>query len=304
MKYRLLGLDLDGTLLNERGIVSEANRLAVAAARERGVLVVPCTGRGWQESKEPMQAIFGDVMFKEGSHTPASSSADLPQPGVFNTGAAVCDVRSGRSLDLACIEPHVALRIVEVLQEMPEAVLVFRDLSAVGHDYLVTGQGSLTPNTQWWFQRSGATVHYQRQVSVEDLRHSLRVGIVAGPARMEVAKAKLRETVGDKIFFHSFEAVQMPVPSESMHILEIFAAGVDKWRGLSWVAQAHDIAPEEIACIGDEVNDLQMLRGAGCGIAMGNGIAEAKAAAKHVTRSHREDGVAYAIQQLLSGHWN
>jgi len=303
MKYRLIGLDLDGTLLNERGVVSEANRAAVAKARAAGVLVVPCTGRGWQESKEPMQAIFGDVMFKEGSRAAAQTSADMPQPGVFNTGAAVCDVRTGCALDLAIIEPHLALSIVQTMHDMPEAVLVFRDLAQVGHDYLVTGRGSLTPNTQWWFQKSGATVHYQREVTAEDLRHSLRVGIVAQPARMEIAKAKLRAAVGDQVFFHSFEALQMPDRSESMHILEIFASGVDKWRGLSWVAQARGIEPEEIACMGDEVNDLQMLRGAGCGIAMGNAIADAKAAAKYITLHHREDGVAHAIEQLMSGRW-
>lgn len=303
MKYRMIGLDLDGTLLNERGVVSEGNRKAVAKAREHGVLVVPCTGRGWNESKEAMQAIFGDVVFKEGSPVPALSARELPQPGVFNTGAAVCDVHTGKSLDIAMIEPHVAYTIVQHLRDMPEAVLVFRDLSAVGHDYLVTGNGSLTSNTQWWFQKSGATVHYQREVSADDLRHSLRVGIVGHPARMEIAKERLRSTVGQQVFFHSFEAVQMPDRSESMHILEIFAAGVDKWRGLSWVAQARGIDASEIACIGDEINDLQMLRAAGCGIAMGNGVEQAKAAARFVTRDHRNDGVAHAIEQLLSETW-
>ncbi len=299
----MIGLDLDGTLLNERGVVSEANRLAVARAREAGVMVVPCTGRGWQEAKEPMQAIFGEVSFKESSHEAASDSRDMPLPGVFNTGAAVCDVRSGRSLDLAIIEPHLAHEIVQCLRHLPESILIFRDISQVGHDYMVTGQGSLTPNTQWWFQKSGATVHYQSDVAIDDLRHTLRVGIVASPVRMRTATERLCEALGDRVFFHSFEAVQMPDPSESMHILEIFAAGVDKWRGLSWVAQAHGIEPDEIACMGDEVNDLQMLRAAGCPIAMGNAIADAKAAARYVTKSHREDGVAYAIDQLMSGRW-
>jgi len=303
MRYRLLGLDLDGSLLNERGRVSDANRLAVAAVRQRGVLVVPCTGRGWQESKEPMQALFGNVDFKETDSATARDASELPHPGVFITGAAVCDVRTGKSLDLAVIEPTLAHAIVEHLRDMPEAVLAFRDISQVGHDYLITGQGTLTPNTQWWFQRSGATVHYQRDVTVDDLRHTLRVGMVATPARMEVAKQRVRQAVGERVFFHSFEAVQMPPPGESVHILEIFAAGVDKWRGLSWVAQAHGIAPEEIACIGDEINDLQMLRAAGCGIAMGNAIGQAKEAARYVTRDNRNDGVAYAIEQLMSGAW-
>ena len=128
-------------------------------------------------------------------------------------------------------------------------------------------------------------------------------GFGAGGAATPGSAQDFVVNVGDRVFFHSFEAVQMPPPAESVHILEVFAAGVDKWRGLSWVAQSHGIAPDEIACIGDEINDVQMLRAAGCGIAMGNGIEAAKKAARYVTKDNRNDGVAFAIEQLLSGKW-
>ena len=59
------------------------------------------------------------------------------------------------------------------------AVLVFRDRGRAGHDYLVTGQGELSRNTQWWFEVTGATVHFDRQLSEANLHHALRVGIVA-----------------------------------------------------------------------------------------------------------------------------
>ena len=303
MKYRLIGIDLDGTLLDPRGKVSPANRAAVHKALDAGVMIVPCTGRGWNESKEPLETLFGGVQWKDGSHAAAASAEELLSPGVFVTGAAVCDVRTGRSLDLAMIEPHVALELVDALKDMPEAVLVYRDLASVGHEYLITGSGSLTPNTQWWFQRSGATVHYQREVGAGDLRSTLRVGVVARRETMVPAKERVRQRLGEQVFFHSFEAVQMPDPSESMHILEVFAAGVDKWRGLEWVAQSRGIKAEEIAVIGDEINDLQMLQNAGCGIAMGNAIEPARKAARYTTRDNASDGVAHAIERLLAGDW-
>lgn len=303
MRYRLIGLDLDGTLLDPQGRVSPANRAAVAAAQMAGAMVVPCTGRGWNESKEVMQAIFGRVDFSGHRRDAARSDADIAAPGIFVSGAAVSDVRTGRSLDLAVIEPHLAHAIVQELRDLPEAVLVFRELSQAGHDYLVTGDGALTPNTQWWFQRSGATVHFQKDVTPADLHHSLRVAVVARQARMAPARQRLERALGDKVFFHHFQAVQNPDPTEAMHILEIFAAGVDKWRGIEWVAQAHGISREEIAVIGDEINDLTMLRQAGCGIAMGNATGEAKAAARYVTLDNHSDGVAHAIEQLLAGTW-
>ncbi|MEX2215738.1 MAG: HAD family hydrolase [Phycisphaeraceae bacterium] len=303
MKYRLIGIDLDGTLLDARGKVSDGNRDAVRRALEAGVMVVPCTGRGWNEAKEPLETVFGGVKWKDGSHTSAGSAGELASPGVFVTGAAVCDVRGGKSLDLAMIEPHVAMELVDALRDMPEAVLVYRDLASVGHDYLITGRGSLTPNTQWWFQRSGATVHYQREVNADDLQGTLRVGVVARRDSMEPAKERVRERLGEQVFFHSFQAVQMPDPAESMHILEVFAAGVDKWRGIEWVAQAHGITAAEIAVIGDEINDVQMLANAGCGIAMGNAIEQVRKVARYTTHENTRDGVAHAIEQLLVGRW-
>ena len=73
------------------------------------------------------------------------------------------------------------MELTNFLFDMPEAVLVFRDANLVGHDYLVTGKGSLTANTEWWFQATGANVHFQRDLTLDDLHHTLRVGIVAGP---------------------------------------------------------------------------------------------------------------------------
>jgi hypothetical protein len=285
MRYRMIGIDLDGTLLDRRGRVSDENRRAVERARDAGVIVVPCTGRGWRESREALAAI------------------DAAGPGVFVTGAAVSDAQSGRTLDLAQIEPHLVLRIIRHLADQPEAVLVFRDEALAGHDYLVTGAGSLTPNTQWWFQRTGATVHYQQHVSLDDVHHCLRVGVVATEPRMRQLTAHLRRHLTGRVLLHSFAAVQMPDPAQTLHILEVFAPGVDKWRGLTWIARAHGIEGDQIAVIGDEINDVQMLASAGCGIAMGNAIDEAKALASHVTADCDHAGVAVAIGRLLSGEW-
>jgi hydroxymethylpyrimidine pyrophosphatase-like HAD family hydrolase len=101
----------------------------------------------------------------------------------------------------------------------------------------------------------------------------------------------------------SFEAVQMPDPSENVHVLEIFAPGVDKWRGLAWLAERHGIRPDQIAALGDQINDVAMIQAAGCGIAMGNAINSVKAAADHVTLDHNQHGVAFAIDQLLAERW-
>jgi 5-amino-6-(5-phospho-D-ribitylamino)uracil phosphatase len=315
MQYKMIAIDLDGTLLNDDGLVSPQNRSAIAKARDAGVLVVPCTGRCWLESAGAIEQMFG-TRVERGSDRGGGGKMDsfnrtgvteydsgLHQPGVFVTGASVCDVRSGIALDLAAIGPQLTKRIVDALHDLPDAVLVFRDVDQVGHDYLITGLGEMTPNTRWWFEQWDARVHHQEIVSHDALDFSLRVGMVANVGRMPQVVERLQGAFDDELFFHHFEAIKSPVVSECMHILEIFAKGVDKWRGLSWLAQHHDFEPSQIAAIGDEINDVQMLKHAGCGVAMESGINQVKDVADRVAPGNNDHGVAVAIEKMLAGAW-
>ncbi len=86
-----------------------------------------------------------------------------------------------------------------------------------------------------------------------------------------------------------------------MHILELFAAKINKWAAISWYLDQHGIDPQGVAAIGDQTNDVPMIESAGIGIAMGNAIAEVKSHAKYTTASNEEDGVAHAINAILDG---
>ena len=281
----MLAIDLDGTLLDRRGEISAENLAAVVAAQDAGMMIVPCTGRAWRESRSVLEPL-GRI-----------------ELGVFVTGAVVGEIPTGKSLDIAMIEPHLALALVRFMEHLPEAVLVFREANLCGHDYLVTGHGSLPPATRWWFEATESTVHYQRNVTVEDLRHTLRVGVVAAAQRVTPLTAELRQAFGEQVLVQSFEAIQAVEPDQEVHILEVFAAGVDKWRGLDWIAYQKQIKPHQIVAIGDQINDLAMLRAAGCSIAMGNAVDAVKEAAHHVTLDCDEHGVAHAIRLLLDGQW-
>jgi len=284
---RLVGIDLDGTLLNPAGRIDPQDAAAVRRAMEAGITVVPCTGRAWHEAR----------------HVLRQPPMDELALGIFVTGACVRDIRTGASHDIAVIEPHLAQEIVQHLSPLPEAVLVLREHPLAGHDYLVTGRGELSANTRWWFEHTGADVVHRPDVTLADLRHCLRVGVVASRDRVGRIEADLAAAFGEAISLHSFEALTSPDPAESVHIVEVFARGVDKWRGLRWLCDRHGIKPEQVACIGDEVNDVAMVARAGCGIAMGNAIEPVKKAARFVTHGHNQAGVAHALQQVISGRW-
>lgn len=285
MDYRLLAIDLDGTLLCPEGKVSRENLNAIAEAHAAGLTVVPCTGRGWREAKYVLEQVPGLGL------------------GVFVTGAAVTDVYQGITQHHTALDTGTAAELIDFLKDEPLAVLAYREPNRVGHEYLVTGNGELTTNSRWWFDFTGSIVHEQRRVTALDLEHTLRIGMVAPGSRMPGILARVSERFAGRVEAHAFAAVQSPDPDEAVHILEVFAPGVDKWHGLSWVADRMGIGPDKVAVIGDEINDVAMLRAAGCSIAMENATDAAKEHAAYVTKPNHDGGVAHAIRQILDGVW-
>ena len=281
----MIAIDLDGTLLNQHVRISQRNIDAVKKAQDAGVLIVPCTGRAWRESIDPLDGM------------------PPPPVGIFVNGAVVTEISSAESLNLVVMDPGLVSQVIEILYNEPEAVLVFREGNLAGYDYLVTGGGELASNSTWWFRTSNARVHYLSAPSTDDLLHCLRISIVAVQPRIVQIIDRLDQKYGPQLSMHHFPAVQLPSDREVLHVLEIFNAGVDKWRGINWIAERHQIDIAEIATIGDQVNDLAMIQNAGCSIAMGNAVESIKAAADYITFDNESDGVAHAIDHVLDGVW-
>jgi hydroxymethylpyrimidine pyrophosphatase-like HAD family hydrolase len=89
------------------------------------------------------------------------------------------------------------------------------------------------------------------------------------------------------------------VPAYAVEVLEVFDPAVNKWEGILHVARRHGIEAEQIIAVGDDVNDIPMLRNAGLGVAMGNARPEALAVAKRVIGPNTEDGLAVFLEELV-----
>ncbi|MGB0768694.1 MAG: HAD-IIB family hydrolase [Phycisphaeraceae bacterium] len=285
MRYRLIAIDLDGTLLCPEGKVSEANRAALRAASEAGAMVIPCTGRGWGESRGVVDAM------------------PETEVGVFNTGAMVVGLRDGQTRNRAAFDVDLARALVALMAEQDEAVLLYTDPVETGFEYVVTGRGEPTTNTKWWFDHNDLRWAVRPKLDAAVLEHVVRIGSIALGSRAREVVDTLRDSFGDRVEAFSFAALQDPGAAEPSHIVECFSAGVTKWRGIEWVAAQNGVKPREIAVIGDQINDVPMFERAGCAVAMGNAIPVIKESAHYHTLRNDEHGVAHAIGKMLDGEW-
>lgn len=305
-KYDILALDLDGTLLGPDGRVSDANAQAVERARRAGIEVVLCTGRGYRESGEAIQAIRADRI----------AAGRSVAPVVVSGGAMIVDASTSRTLHRWPLDPGMAAEVCDLFASMNRAPLLLKDFDAAGYDYLVINSGPIEPPTQWWFEHMPVEVRFISSLDDDEHpEHTVRVGFAASTSVMTEMAAAVRAQFGRRAVIHAFAAVSSaedrvgadgkPIvgKDENIHLIEVFDAQVSKWTAIHRLALEQGIARERVAAIGDEINDLAMIEGAGLGIAMGNAIDEVQRAAQRQTLHHADHGVAYAIDKILTGEW-
>jgi len=262
---KLIALDLDGTLLNERGGLTQASRDAVAAARAAGVRVVLATGRPAPEAawfaREAgcdelavclggaalVQARTGEILFRQ----------DIPEP----SGRRALELCLGREIELMIFAGDQILvdpfSKASLLRTYPYAA--FHDAAVVTEDPLAYMAGRGLPLTK--LHGDWAPGNYP----LRELSALPGVALTASNAR-------------------DFEVV---------------AGGVDKGRALGLLAERYGLTLEDCAAVGDSDNDLAMLRAVGAPIAMGNASQAVKEAAVWVAPSNREEGAAAAILRCL-----
>ena len=275
----MIAIDLDGTLLSPNGQVSPRAKAAVHRALEAGLLVCFATGRNFTESR----SIIEDV----GHYASA----------VFVGGAMVIDTRHRVTLHRMLMEPALAAEVCEELESAGHAALALQDTAAAGVDYLMTADVEPNEATSQWMKVTAATFRRIKSLATYKHEHTIRCGIVAGLDDIAVMKKRLATRFGDRIFHHS-----VFVPAYNVEVLEVFDPSVNKWEGILHVARNHGILPEQIIAIGDDVNDLHMIRNAGLGVAMGNARPEVLAIAKRVIGSNAEDGLAVFLEELVETH--
>jgi hypothetical protein len=275
----MIAIDLDGTLLSPGGRVTPRAKAAVHSALEAGLLVCFATGRNWTESRLILDAV------------------EHYATAVFVGGAMVIDTHQRLTLHRTMMEPQLAAEVCGFLESAGHAVLALQDTSTAGIDYLVSGDVPLNEPTALWMEVTHAVVHRVPRLGSYAHDHTVRVGIVATLEQLCSVREQMIARFGDRIVSQN-----LSVPVAGIEVMEVFDPAVNKWEGVMHVARRHQIEPEQIIAIGDDVNDIPMIRNAGLGVAMGNAKPEVKAAARRVIGSNKEEGLAVFLEELIAQH--
>ena len=277
--YRLIAIDLDGTLLGPDGKLSRRTKSAVHSALSSGLRICFATGRNWTESRSVIQ---------ESEHHDWA---------VFVGGAMVVDTKNGATVRRTLVEPKLAAEICAFIESKGHAALALQDTGVADVDYLATIDAPLNESTERWIRATGALMQRVKGLGSHGHPHTVRLGIVASTAVATLFLDDLVAEFGQRIACH-----RVGVTPHGSDVLEIFGPSVSKWEGVRHIAEKYGIQQSQVIAVGDDVNDLAMIRSAGLGLAMGNAKPEVQAAADRVIGSNRDDGLAEFLEELVEGN--
>jgi hydroxymethylpyrimidine pyrophosphatase-like HAD family hydrolase len=202
----------------------------------------------------------------------------------------------GATLHRTTISGSTADRLMRHFGACGYPVLALYDCSESGVDYhLVRGERNLAAYDRW-LDYAPATVHRLDEWSAPAWA-PVRIGIIDEPSHIEDTLSGLRRAFSPaELKFNAIYA-----PNYQLHVVECFAPQVNKWYGIQRVAEAAGISAAEVVTIGDDVNDLEMIRSAGLGVAMGNAVPVIREAARRIAPTNDEVGVAVVVNAVLNG---
>jgi Cof subfamily protein (haloacid dehalogenase superfamily) len=271
MKYRMIALDLDGTLLDTHGAVRPSTKAAVAAARDRGVDVVLVTGRHHVATR-PYHVELG-----------------LGSPAICCNGTYVYDFAGARVVIGAPMSKPQARDVLELCRRHDvhcllyvENAMTFEVANAHVQRLCNWGDG-LSPDVRPDIHRVDSFEN-----TIETASHVWKFVVAHDdPSVLSAWQIDAARSGG------------LSIEASWTNRLDVVCAGNTKgMRLLKW-ATTRGVDPSEIIAFGDNHNDLSMVASVGLGVAMGNGEDALKAVAQLVTGGNDSDGIAETIERFV-----
>jgi hydroxymethylpyrimidine pyrophosphatase-like HAD family hydrolase len=273
LRYRLLALDIDGTLLRSDKTISPRTLAAVEAARGRGVRVVLVTGRRHPAARRIAEQLGRDL--------------DL----VLHNGALI--IENGEVLRCLPLARELALRAAAVGRACAADPVLH--CGQAGEGRLVV-EGIEPSNTLLVYYLDRSHPDVSSVPVLDDALHEDPIQVMFGGGIEPMARLHVRldEEMGGRVQIH-----RTKYPASGVLFLDVLRAGVGKAEALAFLQRRWDVTAAETLAIGDNWNDHEMLEAAGLGLVMGNADPEMLRLGLGVLPTNDEDGVAVAIEREI-----
>lgn len=272
IKTRMIGVDLDGTLLKSDKELAPYTREILRRAIDQGILVMPSTGR-------PLTGVPKDLLEFPGI-----------KYAVTANGARVIDITTGKPMVEELLSHDIASKLMDVFERYDS----FREIYFDGVGY--ASKEALANISKYLELPPMANYIASTRIAVDDVREKFEEedrpvdkiqALFTSVEDRDAARAEIQDIPGIEI------TGALPMN------LEINAAGVNKGKAMIELGKVLGIPKEEIMAFGDGDNDLKMLKEVGVGVAMENAIESVKEAADYITLTNDEEGVARFIEKYV-----
>jgi len=267
MKYKMIVLDLDGTLTNNKKEITPRTKEALMKAQAKGVKIVLASGR-------PTYGIM-----------PLAEELELKKNGGF-----ILAFNGGKIIDCSDCRTIFEQKLDETL-----VPLLYHAAKEAGMQILTyQGEGIAATDEKDKYVQEEARINKMPVEEYDDFLQQLvypvnKCLIVGDPAPLHQLEIKLKKELEGR----------MDVYRSADYFLECVPLGIDKARSLDRLIITLGITKEEVIACGDGYNDLSMINFSGLGVAMSNAADDIKAQADYVTLSNEEDGIAHVVDKFI-----
>lgn len=287
--YKLIAIDLDGTLLNSYGEITPANKEAIQYAQSKGTEVVLASGR----DPKTMERI--------------SLELGIQNYLIAGNGASVYDIKQEKNICENFIEKEKALQIIKICKENSIFFNVYTNLGIIAEslEYNVkvfNNENNYRPSNK----RTNIEIVKDIYNYIQDKELNILKIIICDKDKIifnniiEKIK-KIRNVEVLDIEHMSKKVIRIgteEVPIEYFYT-EVTNKNANKWEAMEYLLKKLNIDSKEVICIGDNMNDRKMVENAGVGIAMKNSALEKQNIADYITDDNNSDGVAKAIYKYI-----
>ena len=287
--YKLIAIDLDGTLLNSYGEISQGNREAREYALKNNVEVVLASGRD-PKTMEKMSLNLGIKNYL-----------------IAGNGASIYDIKQEKNIYEKFIKQEKALKIIQICKENSIFLNLYTDKGIITESLNFNVKVFNSENTLKALEKQTniEVVKDLYQYAKENQLNILKI-IVCDESKIIFNNIiqKLKMIGGVEVLdVEHMSRKKIRIGTEEIDVeyfyTEISSKNVDKWNAIEFLIEKLQIKKEEVICIGDNINDKKMVENAGVGITMGNSALSVNNIGDFITEDNNYDGVKVAIYKYI-----